>query len=151
MKLTNRLRAIASKVKTQSIVADIGTDHAYIPVFLVAHSISNKVIACDINEGPLQRANNHIIQNNLQYKIETRLGSGLKVIKPNEVDTVIIAGMGGVLITEILQESVDIIKTVKRLILQPMVGQEVVRAWLNKNGYIIIDEELSKEDRKAQK
>lgn len=148
MKLTNRLLAVAVQVENGSNVADIGTDHAYIPVYLVENNISTNVIAADINEGPLERAKEHINQNHVEKYIKTRLGSGLTVLKPNEVETVIIAGMGGVLITQIFENSKDVLKTIKRLVLQPMVGQEVVREWLCINGFRIVDEVLAKEENK---
>lgn len=148
MKLTNRLLTIAAMVPKGATVADIGTDHAYIPVFLVKNGISKKVIASDINKGPLEKARKHIVDNKLEGFIETRLGAGLKVLQKGEVDTIIIAGMGGVLIKNILEESKDVLDTVKTLILQPMKGQEVVRKWLNKNNFKIVKEILARETNK---
>lgn len=145
MKLTNRLAAIASKVSYGSVVADIGTDHAYIPAYLVRNKICQHIIATDINIGPLNRARKYITENGLEQNIETRLGAGLKPLKYGEVDTIIIAGMGGVLIQSILEEGKDLLEKVDTLILQPMIGQEAVREWLYNNAFRIIDEALAKE------
>ncbi|KNF09330.1 tRNA (adenine(22)-N(1))-methyltransferase TrmK [Gottschalkia purinilytica] len=145
MKLSPRLKAIASYVKKGDIVADIGTDHGYIPVYLVNNNISEKIIASDINEGPLNNAIEYIKKNKLQNEIDTRLGDGLNSINPNEVDTVIIAGMGGLLIAEILEESKEVTKSIKNFILQPMVAVDELRRYLYDNEFKIIDEKLAKE------
>jgi tRNA (adenine22-N1)-methyltransferase len=145
MNLTPRLETIANLVKKGSIIADIGTDHGYIPVFLIENGICEKGIAADVNRGPLNNAKNFIKERGLQDKIETRLGDGLKVLKPNEVDTVIIAGMGGLLINKILMESKEIANTVKRFILQPMTASDEVRRFLYNNNYKIVEEKLAKE------
>lgn len=148
MRLTNRLATVASKVPCGVKVADIGTDHAYIPVFLVKNNISNNVIASDVKKGPLDIAKKCILQNNMSEYIQTRLGYGLSVLKPYEVDTVIIAGMGGMLIRDILDQSKEICNTIKTFILQPMIAQDILREWLNSNNYKIIDETLAKEGNK---
>lgn len=145
MNLSPRLRTIADLVPTNSIVADIGTDHGYIPVYLIKKGIAKKVIACDINEGPLENARTTSRDNNLQNIIETRLGSGLKPIKPDEVNTVIIAGMGGLLIADILMTSIEVVDTVKNFILQPMTAQEELRKWLEEHNFKITNEKLAKE------
>ncbi|MBS4535292.1 tRNA (adenine(22)-N(1))-methyltransferase TrmK [Clostridium sp. D2Q-14] len=146
MNLTPRLLEIANKVDKGSVVADIGTDHGYIPVYLVENNISDKIIACDVNEGPLQSAINYISKKEYKSFIDTRLGNGLNPLKPNEVDTVIIAGMGGILIANILEQDKEIADTIDKFILQPMVASDELRKYLNKNGYKIIDEKLSRED-----
>ena len=148
MKLMKRLQCVALKVPQDSKVADIGTDHAYIPVYLIKNGIAKSVIAADVNKGPLERANKHIYENGLVQLIETRRGHGLNVIRPGEADTVIIAGMGGILIRDILADAQEILDTVTTLVLQPMIAQEVLREWLYKNGFKIIDEELAREGNK---
>lgn len=145
MKLTPRLKTIADLVPKGSVVADIGTDHAYLPVYLIENGITNKVIAADINVGPLKNAEKTIQSYKLQSQIETRLGSGLQPIKCNEIDTAIIAGMGGLLIIEILEQSKDVVSTIDTFILQPMVAQDEVRKWLHKNNYKIDNERMAKE------
>lgn len=148
MKLTARLKTIADLVPKGQNVADIGTDHAYLPVYLIENDIAKKVIAADINKGPLQNAEKTIKAYKREDSIETRLGSGLTPIEPNEVQTVIIAGMGGLLIRDILVESLDVVKTVDTLILQPMVAQDELRKWLYENGFKIDNEKLAKEGNK---
>ena len=146
MKLKPRLLAIAQLVKKNSIVADIGTDHGYVPVYLIQQQIVQKVIAADINRGPLNSAESTINAYRLEKYIETRLGSGLEVLLPGEVDTVIIAGMGGFLIRDLLIARPDIVQTVTTFILQPMVAQDELRKWLINNSFQIIEERLVKED-----
>ena len=146
MKLKPRLLAIAQMVKKNSIVADIGTDHGYVPAYLIQHQIAQKVIAADINRGPLNSAESTINVYGLEKYIETRLGSGLEVLLPGEVDTVIIAGMGGFLIRDLLIARPDIVQTVTTFILQPMVAQDELRRWLINNSFQIIEERLVKED-----
>ncbi|WIF94779.1 tRNA (adenine(22)-N(1))-methyltransferase [Caminicella sporogenes] len=148
MKLSPRLQTIADLVPKDTVVGDIGTDHGYIPVYLVQNKITNKVIATDINEGPLDNAKKTIEMYNLSEFIETRLGSGLKPFKCNEIQTAIIAGMGGLLIGKILEESFDIAKTIDTLILQPMVAQDELRKWLMENGFNITYEKLARENEK---
>jgi len=145
MRLTPRLQTIANFVKKDNIVADIGTDHGYIPVYLVEKNISNRVIATDINKGPLNNAKSYIDKKGYSDNIETRLGDGLCPIKVNEVDTAIIAGMGGLLIIEILEKSNDVANSIENFILQPMVASYELRKYLYNNGYSIFDEKLAKE------
>ena len=95
MELSRRLYAVASLVTEGASVADVGTDHGYIPIYLMQKNIASKVIALDINGGPLERARMHIIGYNLKGQIETRLSDGLSAVQPGEVDTMIAAGMGG--------------------------------------------------------
>lgn len=148
MKLSPRLQAIADYIPKGTVVADIGTDHGYIPVYLVSKGISSRIIATDINVGPLENASLYINKKSYGEIIETRLGDGLKCLFPNEVDTVIIAGMGGHLIAEILEDSKDITQTIKNFILQPMVASEELRRYLYNNQFMIQDEKLAKEERK---
>lgn len=145
MKLSPRLQTIADFVEKDKIVADIGTDHGYVPVYLLKNGISTKAIAGDVNEGPLKNAKEYIHKNQLSNKIETRLGDGLEVINPNEVDTVIIAGMGGLLIRDILEANKLITDSVDRFILQPMVASDDLRRYLHENGFRILDEKLARE------
>jgi tRNA (adenine22-N1)-methyltransferase len=145
MNLSPRLKKIVDLVPKNSIVADIGTDHGYVPKHLVDEGISKLVIATDISKGSLQKTIDYIREENLQEDIHTRLGDGLDPILPFEVDTVIIAGMGGILISEILASSMFKAKSINTLILQPMVGSEELRRFLHASGFLILDEELVKE------
>lgn len=140
--LGSRLEALARKVPINLAVADIGTDHGLIPVYLAKNGISSKIIATDISAGSLQKAKDLIVNEDLEHIIETRLGSGLQVIEAGEVDTIIIAGMGGLLIAKILEEGSEVIKSSSKLILQPMHSSEPVRRYLIKKGFAIEDEVL---------
>lgn len=146
MKLSNRLFEIANLVTKNKRIADIGTDHGYIPTYLLKNNYIEYAILADINKGPLENAKKEIEYNNLQDKVSLRLGSGLEILQINEVDEVIIAGMGGVLISEILEKRKNIAKSLEKLILQPMQSQEELRKYLLSNGYEIIDEKLVNED-----
>lgn len=146
MKLTDRLLKIASLVSVGKRVADIGTDHGYIPVYLLNKGKIPFAILADVNKGPLENARKEVRHNNLTDKTELRLGSGIEVLKKGEVDEVIIAGMGGILISELLEANKEVAHSVDKLILQPMQAQEELRKYLLSNGYEILDEVLVKED-----
>ncbi len=148
MKLSPRLKAIAQFVPKGAIVGDVGTDHGYVPVYLVLNNIIQKAIAMDINKGPLENANSTIKEHGLEKNIQTRLGNGLESVKPGEIDTVIIAGMGGELIKEILEKNQDVVNRINTFILQPMSDQDILRKWMEKNGLRIIKEKLVKESEK---
>lgn len=137
--LSNRLRVIAESVPIGSKVADIGTDHAYLPIFLSLNKKSNRILACDINQKPLENAKKNIRLSGAE-NIETRLCDGLNGIAKDEVDTVIVAGMGGEVIADILC-GCDWIKTDRyTLILQPMTSPEYLRRFLYNNGFEIVKE-----------
>lgn len=149
MELSYRLNKIAQKVTQNVIIADIGTDHAYIPIFLYKNNKIKSGIACDISKGSLQKAKDNIKKYNLQGKIQTRLGNGLeKISLQDNVDTVIIAGMGGMLMIDILEKGKCILENVKELILQPQKDIDKVREYLHKNNFKIIDDEMLKDDGK---
>lgn len=148
MKLTPRLQKIADFVPEGAKVADVGTDHAYIPVYLAREKNIERLIASDINEGPLDSAKSYVTASELEDTIELRLGNGMKVLEENEVDTIIIAGMGGLLIAEIMEDSKNVCKSVNRFILQPMVGMRELRQYLESNEYIVSDESLVREGNK---
>lgn len=143
MEISFRLKKIAEKVEKDSIVADIGTDHAYVPIFLYKNNIIKKAIACDISKGSLEKANINISKYNLDDFIETRLGNGLEKINLNDnIDTIIIAGMGGMLMIDILKKGMEIAKNAEILILQPQRDIPEVRKFLHKNNFEIRDEEM---------
>lgn len=146
VKLTNRLLKIASLVSENKRLADIGTDHGYIPVYLLNEGIIDFAILADINKGPLENARSEVKRNKLEDKVNLRLGSGIEVLKKGEVDEVIIAGMGGILIGELLEANKEVAHSVDKIILQPMQAQEELRYYLLNNGYEILDECLEKED-----
>lgn len=146
MKLTDRLLKIASLVDRDKKIADIGTDHGYIPVYLLNEGVINYAILADINKGPLENAKKEVTRNKLTEKVDLRLGSGIEVLKKGEVEEVIIAGMGGSLINEILMANENVAHTTEKFILQPMQNPEDLREYLYKNGYEILDECLVRED-----
>ena len=148
MELSNRLKAISEFVDSNSIIADIGTDHGYIPIYLAKMGKIKYAIACDINKGPLEKANKNIKQYKLENKIETRLSDGLEKLQEHEVDTIIIAGMGGMLISKILSDKVNVIKSTKKLILSPHSDVKQVRLKLHELSFKIINETMIKEDGK---
>ena len=141
--ITPRLEMIIKHVRGKTI-ADIGTDHAYIPIYLIENSLAGYVIASDINKGPLLIAGDNIKNHNLTEKIETRLGGGLSVLKENEADAIIIAGMGGILISEIIDADIETAKK-SNLILQPMNAQYELRKYLLSNGFKITNEDIAVE------
>jgi len=148
MELSKRLYAVAGLVTEGASVADIGTDHGYVPIYLIKNNIASKVIAMDINKGPLERARMHIIGHGLKGQIETRLSDGLKNLEPGEVDAFIAAGMGGGLVIKILEDSKAVVDSLKFAVLQPQSEIAKVRKYLNRNGLVIIDEDMVEEDGK---
>ncbi|NLJ57491.1 MAG: SAM-dependent methyltransferase [Tissierellia bacterium] len=140
-----RLETIVSMVEKCNLVADIGTDHGYVAEMLLKKGICKKVIATDLREGPLNRALEHLTKVNLLDRCELRLGSGLTVLNEGEVDAIIIAGMGGDLISGILEESKNIALK-SQLILQPMTAVGNLRKYLIKNGFKIVTEKIVKEN-----
>ena len=148
MNIPNRLKLISDKVGECNKVCDIGTDHAYVPIDLIRKERCLKAIATDIKTGPLLKAKKNIDKFRLKDRIEIRQGNGLAPITPGECGNIIIAGMGGVLISEILQRGFLVAKTAKTLIFQPMYAQEVLRRWLYERGFEIFDETLVAEKEK---
>ena len=126
--LSKRLEAVAGMVTAGMRLADIGTDHGYLPIHLVKRGMIPSAIAMDVNKGPLMRAQEHIRAEGLEDKIITRLSDGLKNLKKNEADIMIAAGMGGGLVIRILSEGDGEIKGIKEYILQPQSEIKKVRA-----------------------
>lgn len=143
MSVDNRLRKIAGMVREGATVADIGTDHAYLPVFLVKQGIISKAFACDVVDGPLENARINIEKSGVTG-ITVRKGDGLNAVNPSEADTFIIAGMGGDLIARILSDAPWIKDEKYELILQPMTAVEDLREYLLKNGFEITLEQAVK-------
>lgn len=143
-----RLGIIAGQVRKGKRFADIGTDHAYLPVFLVKNGICPSGFACDINEKPLNVAGLNIKGACMQDRIQTVLSDGLENIDPYSVDDIIIAGMGGELITRILSNASWVKDSRLRLILQPMTRPEALRKFLFENGFEIIFEMAAEENSK---
>lgn len=148
MELSKRLHAVAGLVTEGASVADIGTDHGYIPIYLIQEGIASKVIALDVKKGPLERARMHIVGHGLKGQIETRLSDGLREVTPGEVDTMIAAGMGGGLVIHILEDSPETVKEISSFILQPQSEIDKVRRYLNEHGYRIVEERMVEESGK---
>ena len=142
MNLGSRLQGIANSVLPNKVFADIGTDHAYLPIYLIKNGIVKKAIAGDYNQGPYEAAQKAVLNYNLAGKIEVRLGNGLTVLAEGEADIVAIAGMGGTTIVEILSAKLNLAQQVQRLILQPMNNAQGVRLWLSQNSFKIVAEDL---------
>ncbi len=142
MVLSKRLGAVANFVDVGEHVADIGTDHGYIPMYLIRSDISPKVYAMDVNEGPYQIAKRHIEQEGLSNQIEVRLSDGMKELHVGEATTIIIAGMGGGLTCRLLEQDRRLWDSLNYLILQPQSEIVKVREFLLLNGWRIIDEDI---------
>lgn len=146
MELSKRLKRIAEHVDKCESVADIGTDHGYIPIYLVKEGICKKAIASDINKGPIEKAKVNVAFEGVSNKVKCLLGPGLNSLKVGEVNGVILAGMGGNLTRDILLADMDKVKKYDFIILQPAQNPEVLREFLYKNDYEIIDEDLIKDE-----
>lgn len=148
VKISNRLMTAAALVTQGYTLADVGTDHGYIPIYLLQQKKIPSAIAMDINEGPLERAKEHIALYGLQAYIQTRLSDGVAALKPGEVEAVLIAGMGGGLVMHILKDGEKVCQSAKELILQPQSEIEHVREFLREKGYTILAEDMVYEDGK---
>lgn len=146
MRLDSRLRTVADFVPLGSRVADIGTDHAYLPVYLVESDRAVFAVAGDKNAGPCDAAIRTVQEHGLGEQISVRQGDGLEVLEPGEVDTICIAGMGGTLMAEILGACPDVLKAADSLVLQPMNDASGLRKWLYQHYWHIEDEELALAD-----
>ncbi len=142
--MTPRLYAIASMVPQGAFFADVGTDHAYLPIYLAENNLISHAVAADINRGPLLRAKGNIKKYNLEEKIDTCLSDGFEELDGNSFDTASIAGMGGILIARILEKA----PRGKLYILQPMRDAHFLRAYLSSNGFELVDEKLAEEGNK---
>jgi len=149
VRLTPRLAALAELVPAGSVVADIGTDHAYLPVYLVQEGICRRVVASDINPGPLNQARETVAALNCLHKIDLRLGNGLQTLRAEDgVDTVVIAGLGGRSIAALLEEGREELRQVKRLVLQPVQDAAALRLYLAAHGFALLQETLVLEGRR---
>lgn len=146
--ISERLKCVASLVNKGARVADIGTDHAYLPIYLVQNGISNKVYACDVRKEPLRRAKLHIDEYGLSDKITTQLCDGLKGINKGDVDTVTICGMGGKLMKNILKAGIDKLGDNTQLVLSAQSELKDFRKYLLETGIDIKSEHMLLEDGK---
>lgn len=148
MELSKRLQAVADLVTAGYKMADIGTDHAYIPISLISEERIPGAVAMDVNEGPLARARIHVREHHMEDKIEMRLSDGFSALKPGEVQSAVIAGMGGALMIRILKEGAEKVSSLDECILQPQSEIEKVRAFLLEEGFLFIREDMVEEDGK---
>lgn len=146
LELSNRLRTIAQYVEKGSAVADIGTDHGYIPVYLAQNNIAIRIIAADVRGGPLARARLSAEEYSVSDRIEFLLADGLEGLQNRKLDTVILAGMGGETIADILDRAPWTRTDKVRLVLQPQSKLGALSNWLDNNGYAIFDETLVEDD-----
>ncbi len=142
--LTPRLRMIANLVPKCDSLCDIGTDHAYVAIYLAKKGVAKKIIAADIKKGPLMQAEKNIALFEAEGIVETRLSNGFEKIGEGEAECAIIAGMGGETIAEILENE----KGCKYFVLQMQTAHKHLREYLSSHGYIICDEAVCKEERK---
>ncbi len=147
-RLSKRMEALARLVSAGARLADIGTDHGYIPIWLCRQGIIPSAIAMDINAGPLKTAEEHIRESGLTDRIETRLSDGLEKLNAKEADSVLIAGMGGGLIRRILRDGSGSLEGIRELILQPQSEIALTRRFLRENGWRITKEDMVLEDGK---
>lgn len=145
--LSARLACVASLVPAGARVADIGSDHAYLPAALVLDGKIDFAIAGEVVKGPYENAVHEIKDHQLEGQVIPRLADGLAAIEPaDKVDTITIAGMGGSLIASILEKGKNKLTEIKRLVLQPNVGESQLREWLMNNHYQIMTEKIIEED-----
>lgn len=142
MELSKRLNWILNIMDKCDVIMDVGTDHGYIAIELIKRNLADKVIASDINKDPLNKAKLNVSLEGLSNKIELRLGGGLTPVKENEVNGILIAGMGGNLIRDILENDIKKVKNMDYLVLQPAQNPEVLREYLYISDYEIIDEDV---------
>ncbi|MCI1840610.1 MAG: tRNA (adenine(22)-N(1))-methyltransferase TrmK [Lactococcus lactis] len=143
IKLSKRLKAIADYVDKGARLADIGSDHAYLPTYLVQKNEVEFAVAGEVVKGPFEIAKNHVAQANLKENIQVRLANGLAAIENvDKIDTIVIAGMGGILISEILEAGKGKLSSVKRLILQANNHGDTLRQWLIEHQFVIKAEQI---------
>lgn len=148
MKLSNRLQQIHDQIPEGSRLADIGSDHALLPVAAIRSGQAVSAIAGEVNPGPYDAASKQVSDAGLQSQITVRRGDGLDVITAGEVDVITIAGMGGALIASILDRGISKLEGVQLLILQPNVGEDILRRWLLQHHWVVVAEQLLEEDGK---
>lgn len=148
MQLSKRLQAIADFVTPGNRVADVGCDHAYVSIYLAQEKLSPKIIAMDINQGPVDRARENILKYGYASVVEVRKSDGINKLEPGEADTILLAGMGGLLMLQILKARPEVVATAEELVLQPQSDIHLVRDVLKDYGFLITAENMLTEDGK---
>lgn len=148
MILSDRLKSIADMIESCECLADIGTDHGYIPIYAVTIGKCKRAIASDIKRGPVEIARRNIIEYGVENNVEARIGNGLENLTPGEADQIIIAGMSGNLIAEILDKGRYVAQAAKSIIIQPVQHPEVIRKYLYNNFFSIIGEHIVRDENK---
>ena len=147
-KLSKRLERVAKYIITKGTLADIGSDHAYLPCYAIENEIASKAIAGEVVEGPFNSAKLNVAERNLTSQIDVRFGSGLSVLLNGEADNITVCGMGGTLISQILEEGKNKFSGKERLILQPNINSEIIRHWMENNQWALVAEDILEEDGK---
>lgn len=148
IEISKRLEIIASCIDRGSTVADIGTDHAYMPIYLIQNNLAKNVIAMDVNKGPLDKAEKNIKAAGVSHRIELRMSDGLSKLVKDEADAVTISGMGGRLMERILTDGKDRISPKTKLVLSPQSELMHFREFLFENGFVTDDEKMLKDEGK---
>lgn len=148
VKLSERLQAVADLITPGLRVSDVGCDHGYLSIYLMQNKIAQSVIASDVRTGPLSKASENINIYEMADKIDLRLSDGLMMIDPGEVDSIVMSGMGGNLMMDIIKRGEDVVSEARELILQPQSEIASVRHFLQDNGWVIISESMVCEDYK---
>lgn len=149
VQLSKRLEKVVTYISPGSRIADIGSDHAYLPCYAVNNGLASYAIAGEVVKGPYESARQQVAKTALTAKIDVRFGDGLAVIDPTDnIDTIVIAGMGGALIRSILEAGASKLMTAKELVLQPNVAAWQIRDWAEKNHWKIVSEAILREDNK---
>ena len=142
IQISKRLQAVAEQVQSRGVVADIGCDHGFTSIYLIEQKLASRVIAMDINRGPLERAGEHIRQYHMEDRIQCKLSDGAKELVPGEADTLLISGMGGALICKILTDSREVVAEAKELVLSPQSEPFLVRRLVHEMGFCLEREEM---------
>ncbi len=142
IELSKRMQSVADMIQPCDAVGDIGCDHAFVSIYLVEQHRAKRVIASDVRRGPIAIAKRNIEAMNLSDQIEIRMGDGLDTIVPGEVNAVVLAGMGGMLMIDILERGEEVVTRCDQLVLQPQSDIEKVRRYLAEKGYHLADEQM---------
>ncbi len=142
MELSKRMQAVADMVLPGGVVADVGCDHAFVSIYLIENEMADRVIASDVRKGPVEIARRNVAGRNLQDRIDIRMGDGLSTLSVGEADTIILAGMGGLLMLDILKRQEAVVCGCRQMVLQPQSDVEKVRAYVDEKHYYLASEKM---------